>query len=134
MYNNTCQLENWLPVKCRCGGTGRRTGLKILRDLTSRAGSIPAICTKRRLFSKSSFLFVSILSAFFSCFQLFSIMALRVKLSKYWNYCYFLLNLHKILYILINIYGMSKGWEKLKYYTKYFFLTKSNICLTLYKF
>ena len=22
-----------LPVKCRCGGTGRRTGLKILRDL-----------------------------------------------------------------------------------------------------
>ena len=29
----------------RCGGTGRRTGLKILRDLTSRAGSIPAICT-----------------------------------------------------------------------------------------
>ena len=26
---------------CRCGGTGRRTGLKILRDLYSRTGSIP---------------------------------------------------------------------------------------------
>ena len=25
----------------RCGGTGRRTGLKILRDLYSRTGSIP---------------------------------------------------------------------------------------------
>ena len=27
--------------KCRSGGTGRRTGLKILRDLYSRTGSIP---------------------------------------------------------------------------------------------
>ena len=27
--------------KCRRGGTGRRTGLKILRDLYSRTGSIP---------------------------------------------------------------------------------------------
>ena len=27
--------------ECRCGGTGRRTGLKILRDLYSRTGSIP---------------------------------------------------------------------------------------------
>ena len=26
---------------CRRGGIGRRTGLKILRDLTSRTGSIP---------------------------------------------------------------------------------------------
>ena len=26
---------------CRSGGTGRRTGLKILRDLYSRTGSIP---------------------------------------------------------------------------------------------
>ena len=26
---------------CRRGGTGRRTGLKILRDLYSRTGSIP---------------------------------------------------------------------------------------------
>ena len=26
---------------CRRGGTGRRTGLKILRDLYSRIGSIP---------------------------------------------------------------------------------------------
>ena len=29
------------PFKCRSGGTGRRTGLKILRDLYSRTGSIP---------------------------------------------------------------------------------------------
>ena len=29
------------PIKCRRGGTGRRTGLKILRDLYSRTGSIP---------------------------------------------------------------------------------------------
>lgn len=28
-------------VMCRSGGTGRRTGLKILRDLYSRTGSIP---------------------------------------------------------------------------------------------
>ena len=28
-------------TKCRSGGTGRRTGLKILRDLYSRTGSIP---------------------------------------------------------------------------------------------
>ena len=28
-------------VLCRSGGTGRRTGLKILRDLYSRTGSIP---------------------------------------------------------------------------------------------
>ena len=28
-------------VICRSGGTGRRTGLKILRDLYSRTGSIP---------------------------------------------------------------------------------------------
>ena len=28
-------------AKCRSGGTGRRTGLKILRDLYSRTGSIP---------------------------------------------------------------------------------------------
>ena len=28
-------------MKCRRGGTGRRTGLKILRDLYSRTGSIP---------------------------------------------------------------------------------------------
>ena len=27
--------------ECRSGGTGRRTGLKILRDLYSRTGSIP---------------------------------------------------------------------------------------------
>ena len=29
------------PWLCRSGGTGRRTGLKILRDLYSRTGSIP---------------------------------------------------------------------------------------------
>ena len=34
-----------MSMICRCGETGRRTGLKILRDLNSRAGSIPAICT-----------------------------------------------------------------------------------------
>ena len=30
-----------LEPRCRSGGTGRRTGLKILRDLYSRTGSIP---------------------------------------------------------------------------------------------
>ena len=47
------QLGEHLPYKqrvtgsspigpiCRRGGTGRRTGLKILRDLYSRTGSIP---------------------------------------------------------------------------------------------
>ena len=30
----------------RCGGTGRRTGLKILRDLDSHTGSIPVAGTK----------------------------------------------------------------------------------------
>ena len=30
----------------RCGGTGRRTGLKILRDLYSHTGSIPVAGTK----------------------------------------------------------------------------------------
>ena len=29
----------------RCGGTGRRTGLKILRDLYSHTGSIPVAGT-----------------------------------------------------------------------------------------
>ena len=33
------------PKMCRSGGTGRRTGLKILRDLTSRTGSIPVFGT-----------------------------------------------------------------------------------------
>ena len=31
--------------KSRCGGTGRRTGLKILRDLYSHTGSIPVAGT-----------------------------------------------------------------------------------------
>ena len=30
-----------IHLVCRSGGTGRRTGLKILRDLYSRTGSIP---------------------------------------------------------------------------------------------
>ena len=30
-----------MASQCRRGGTGRRTGLKILRDLYSRTGSIP---------------------------------------------------------------------------------------------
>ena len=36
-------LRSKLNVQCTCrrGGTGRRTGLKILRDLYSRTGSIP---------------------------------------------------------------------------------------------
>ena len=45
-YNNFCQQDKVLiKIKCRCGETGRRTGLKILRDQSSHAGSIPAICT-----------------------------------------------------------------------------------------
>ena len=38
--------ELWL---CRSGGTGRRTGLKILRDLYSRTGSIPVCGSKKTL-------------------------------------------------------------------------------------
>ena len=34
------------PRKCRSGGTGRRTGLKILRNLYFRTGSIPVFGTK----------------------------------------------------------------------------------------
>ena len=34
---------------CRSGGTGRRTGLKILRDLYSRTGSIPVCGSKKVL-------------------------------------------------------------------------------------
>ena len=34
-----------LEPRCRSGGTGRRTGLKILRDLYSRTGSIPVFGT-----------------------------------------------------------------------------------------
>ena len=34
-------VENRLSISCHSGGTGRRTGLKILRDLYSRTGSIP---------------------------------------------------------------------------------------------
>ena len=30
-YNNQCRKTNASLYKCRCGGTGRRTGLKILR-------------------------------------------------------------------------------------------------------
>ena len=38
--------RTWL---CRSGGTGRRTGLKILRDLYSRTGSIPVCGIKREI-------------------------------------------------------------------------------------
>ena len=53
LYGIIAQLGEHLPYKqrvigsspigsiCRSGGTGRRTGLKILRDLYSRTGSIP---------------------------------------------------------------------------------------------
>ena len=47
-YNNFCQQDKgWQKNIGRCGETGRRTGLKILRDQSSHAGSIPAICTMR---------------------------------------------------------------------------------------
>ena len=36
------------PTICRRGGTGRRTGLKILRDLYSRTGSIPVAGSKEK--------------------------------------------------------------------------------------
>ena len=36
-----CRFHSEIFLKCRRGGTGRRTGLKILRDLYSRTGSIP---------------------------------------------------------------------------------------------
>ena len=49
---------------CRCGETGRRTGLKILRDLSSRAGSIPAICTKLERNLKFFFAFQHYLTLF----------------------------------------------------------------------
>ena len=35
------RFEPYRSHICRCGGTGRRTGLKILRDLYSHTGSIP---------------------------------------------------------------------------------------------
>ena len=38
---NAFEGSNPSPTISRCGGTGRRTGLKILRDLYSRTGSIP---------------------------------------------------------------------------------------------
>ena len=37
--SHSTEVETYLL--CRRGGTGRRTGLKILRDLYSRTGSIP---------------------------------------------------------------------------------------------
>ena len=39
-HNKGCKTSYPLWI-CRRGGTGRRTGLKILRDLYSRTGSIP---------------------------------------------------------------------------------------------
>ena len=47
-------------AKCRSGGTGRRTGLKILRDLYSRTGSIPVcgIFIFERSVEKSALLFL----------------------------------------------------------------------------
>ena len=40
----------------RCGGTGRRTGLKILRDLYSHTGSIPVAGIISRLYKNGWFL------------------------------------------------------------------------------
>ena len=40
----------------RCGGTGRRTGLKILRDLYSHTGSIPVAGIISRLYKNEWFL------------------------------------------------------------------------------
>ena len=45
-------------LTCRRGGTGRRTGLKILRDLYSRTGSIPvAGSNAKRMFKVLNVLF-----------------------------------------------------------------------------
>ena len=47
-YVLTIRLLWWAPR--RCGGTGRRTGLKILRDLYSHTGSIPVAGIISRLY------------------------------------------------------------------------------------
>ena len=49
---------------CRSGGTGRRTGLKILRDLYSRTGSIPVCGISKKMgemldLQRFSYFFVS---------------------------------------------------------------------------
>ena len=59
-------------VVCRSGGTGRRTGLKILRDLYSRTGSIP-VCGM--ILSERNVDF----TAFLSLFCLLDIFAEKIK-------------------------------------------------------
>ncbi len=52
---------------CRGGGTGRRTGLKILRALKARTGSIPVPGTNKRTKNFSFFfLFVTISSLLYN--------------------------------------------------------------------
>ena len=46
------------PLRCRSGGTGRRTGLKILRDLYSRTGSIPVCGIERFIRENESFFLI----------------------------------------------------------------------------
>ena len=47
---------------CRSGGTGRRTGLKILRDLYSRTGSIPVFGTIFNIAEWSSWQLVGLIT------------------------------------------------------------------------
>ena len=49
-------------VVCRSGGTGRRTGLKILRDLYSRTGSIPVFGTIFNIAEWSSWQLVGLIT------------------------------------------------------------------------
>ena len=83
-YGILAQLGEHLPYKqrvigsspigsiCRSGGTGRRTGHKILRDLYSRTGSIP-VCGM--ILSERNVDF----TAFLSLFCLLDIFAEKIK-------------------------------------------------------
>ena len=51
-----------LEPRCRSGGTGRRTGLKILRDLYSRTGSIPVFGTIFNIAEWSSWQLVGLIT------------------------------------------------------------------------
>ena len=51
-----------MEPRCRSGGTGRRTGLKILRDLYSRTGSIPVFGTIFNIAEWSSWQLVGLIT------------------------------------------------------------------------
>ena len=51
-----------MEPSCRSGGTGRRTGLKILRDLYSRTGSIPVFGTIFNIAEWSSWQLVGLIT------------------------------------------------------------------------